>query len=409
MSTPTPPPTGPEAAGPEPAGDVASAQPAGGSGLPPAAGSSGANPGLPPATGSSDVGPALPPPLPGSLPPSSSALPEPATYPLEPIDPPKIGDFWPTARLTATEAGVAYLAHETGGSDVMVVLLSQGASQDPAARDRLAGQVDHMDIDTVIARGGLDQAGGRLKEKFRDEADAPRVEEASTVRPAHAEAAHDQTGAQNGAADGAAIASSPWVALAFDHTDRAVDEARRVLEEVGLDRVPQQGRVAGPDYRLHWSDQSSPGLVRVWPLPWPGRHDRGGRLTILASWLLMILLAAIAILIAILIFSQAPQTSPPPPIPPTATPTDQQSGGGSPPPSGSPSESQSPPPSSGSPSPSSGSPSPSSGSPSPSSGSPSPSSGSPSPSSASPSSSGGGGGSGQPSGSQGSPSPISRL
>jgi hypothetical protein len=267
---------------------------------------------------------------------------------------------------------VAYLAvadHAT--APVMVLLLSQGAAEDPAARDRFAGQVDRLDIDTVIARGGLGQDTEPLGDKFRGETDAPQ-------------------GAN-------LVVQAPWVALAFDQTTRAVDEAKRVFAAVDLGPLPQQGTPAGPDYRLHWTDRFGPGLTRVWPLPWPGRRERGGRLTILASWLLMLLLAAVAVLIAILIFSQAPQTPPPPPIPTTSTETSTAS----PPP-----DSASPSPSSASPSPSSASPSPSSASPSPSSASPSPSSASPSPTTASPSPSG----SGSPDETAGgSPTPPSRL
>lgn len=234
------------------------------------------------------------------------------TYPLFAVDPPKIGDFWPAARLAATQSGVAYLAYEDNATaPVMVILLSQGAADDPAARDRFAGQVDRMDIDTVIARGGLEQDQGPLGSKFRSESDDPQGVDS--------------------------FVQAPWVALGFDNSPRAVEEAARVLRAVDLDQLPPQGAPAGPDYRLHWSDRIAPGLTRVWPLPWPGRRDRGGRLTILASWLLMLLLAAIALLIVILIFSRAPQTPPPPPIPPTATATSSQSQ--SPPPSQSPSES----------------------------------------------------------------------
>ena len=323
------------------------------------------------------------------------------TYPLDPVDPPKIGDFWPSARLVAAPSGVAYLAYEAGATaPVMVILLSQGASEDPAARDRFAGQVDLMDIDTVIARGGLEQDQGRLGAKFRSEADDPQGIDSVT--------------------------QSPWVALAFDQTSRAVDEASRVLSEVDLNLLPQQGTPSGPDYRLHWSDRVAPGLTRVWPLPWPGRRDRGGRLSILASWLLMVLLAATAILIAILIFSKAPETPPPPPIPSQAQSPPPQTG--SPPPeSGSPSSSssESPPPESASPSQSStesssssasASQSPSSESASPSSASSSPSSASASPSpsgtqsaSASPTPTTGSPGPGEGSGGGGSPSPPSRL
>ena len=300
----------------------------------------------------------------------------PRLSPLWRDDPPKVGDFWLDARLSAAPSGVAYVAHDDQSTSVMLILLSEGAAADPAARDRLGGEVDKLHIDTVIARGGRGQSEGRLGHRSRDEADDP-------VGP-----------------DDPPLA--PWVALAYDGSAAALAEADRILAAVELSRLPLQGTPSGPGYRLHWIDHTRPGVSRLWPLPWPGRNDRAGWLSILASWLLMMALAALAVLIAILIFQQAPQTSPPPPVPPTGSPPPTD---GSPPPSASPS------PDSASPSPgessASGSPSPSSGSPSPSgseSGSPSPSpgessqSGEPSP-----------GGSESPSGAPGSPTPNSRL
>ena len=293
--------------------------------------------------------------------------------PLLPTDPPKIGDFWLDSRLLAAASGVTYLAHDELGTVVMLVLLSSGAAEDAAARDRLAGQVNGMHIDTVVARGGQGQHEGRLAHKFRSEDDDPV---AAGQQPL-----------------------APWVALAYDGTAGASGEAQRLLDEISLARLPQQGQPSGPDYALHWIDRVQPGLSRLWPLPWPGRHDRAGRVSILASWLVMILIAMLAILLAILMFSQSPPSQAPPPLPTT------------PPPS---SQSGSPPPPSGSPSPESGSPSPQSASPSPSSssGSPSPSgSESASPSqSASPSPSNSGGPSGSESPSQaGAPTTNSRL
>ena len=265
--------------------------------------------------------------------------------PLLPTDPPKIGDFWLDSRLLATPSGVTYLAHNEVGTVVMLVLLYSGASEDAAARDRLAGQVNAMHIDTVVARGGQGQHEGRLAHRFRSEDDDPVA------------AGQQQL--------------APWVALAYDGTSGASAEAQRLLDEISLARLPQQGQPSGPDYALHWIDRIQPGLSRLWPLPWPGRHDRAGRVSILASWLVMILIAMLAILMAILLFSQSPQSQAPPPLPTTPPPSSQS---GSPPPSASPSpQSASPTPQSASPSPSSGSPSPS-GSTSPSdSGSPSPS------------------------------------
>ncbi|MBI4898907.1 MAG: hypothetical protein HY829_00310 [Actinobacteria bacterium] len=263
--------------------------------------------------------------------PSGSDEPYVESSPLLPTDPPRIGDYWLDSRLVASPSGIAYLAHDPLGAVVMLVLLSAGAAEDAAARDRLAGQVNAMHIDTVVARGGQGQDEGRLAHKFRSEADDPV---AAGQQPL-----------------------APWVALAYDGTPAAAAEARRLLDEISLAHLPPLGQASGPDYALHWIDRVQPGLSRLWPLPWPGRHDRAGRVSIAASWLLMILIAMLAILMAILMFSQSPPSQAPPPLPTTPPPS---SASGSPPPSGSPSpESASPSPQSASPSQSSGSPSPS--------------------------------------------------
>jgi hypothetical protein len=279
----------------------------------------------------------------------------PRLLPLLPSDPPKVGDFWLDARLTASPSGVAYIGHDDANTATLLILLSEGAAADAGARDRLAGTVNKLHIDTVIARGGAGQDNGRLGRRFRDESDDPSI--------------------------GADAPATPWVALAYDASPESAAEADRILNEVDLSTLAEQGSPAGPDYRLHWLDASRPGIARVWPLPWPGRHDRSGWLSILVSWLLMLLLCALAVLIAILIFQQSGTEQPPPPVPTTASPSPQ---------------SASPSPQSASPSPQSASPSPQSASPSPQSASPSPQSASPSPQSASPSAGG-------------SPTPNSRL
>lgn len=253
---------------------------------------------------------------------------EPLLHPLLRVDPPKVGGWWLDARLGATPSGVAYTAHAEAGEHVMVVMLSEGATADPAAVDRFAGTVDRMHIDTVLARGGRGQAGGRLGHKHVSPTDTPLAPDSTP--------------------------EASWVALAWDGSPAAVAEAHRVLAEVDLSWLPPKGTPSGPDYQLPWVDKVAPGLVRQWPLPWPGRSDRAGWLSILISWLIMMLLMALAVLIAILIFQATPPQSPPPPVPTSASGT----GGGT-----------------GSPSPQSGSPSPQSGSPSPASGSPEPSPG----------------------------------
>ena len=249
--------------------------------------------------------------------------------PLVGDDPPRVGDFWLDARLTWAPSGVAYLGHGLDDTPVMIVLLSEGAANDAAARDRLAGEVNQLHADTVVARGGHGQHEGRLGHRFRSEDDDP-------VGP-----------------DDAPLA--PWVALAYDGSPAAIAEANRILASVQLARLAPKGNPSGPDYQLDWIDKEKPGLWRLWPLPWPGRHDRAGWITILVSWLLMILLAATALLIAVLLFQNQPPQPPQPPVPTNASQSSSPQSGS--PTSGSPTSGS---PSSGSPS-SSGS---SSGSPS---------------------------------------------
>jgi hypothetical protein len=250
--------------------------------------------------------------------------------PLLPEDPPKVGDFWLDARLSATPAGIAFTGHDAANTPAMVILLSEGAAADAAARSRFAGEINALHIDTVLARGGHGQDTGRLARKFRAGDDDP-------VTP-----------------DGRLVA--PWAALVYDGTPAATEQANQILDAVEIATLPPQGAPAGPDYQQYWINRVRPGLARLWPLPWPGRFDRAGWRTILVSWLLMVLLAALAVLIAILIFRNEPPESPPPPTGSSAS----QSG---PPQSGSP---QSGSPQSGSPQSPGPSGSPSTGSPGPS-------------------------------------------
>ena len=220
-------------------------------------------------------------------------------FPLLREDPVRVGDFWIDSRLAESPAGVVYSAHADGSDPVMLIHLRDGAASDPAARARFSGEINAMHIDTVVARGGQGQDEGRMAVRFRDEDDDPIV---ASHRPL-----------------------APWVALAFSGSPAAVAEAQRVLAAVDLVHTPQLGSPAGPDFQMHWWQNIRPGTWRMWPLPWPGRKDRAGWLTLLASFLLMLLLAAIAVLLAILVFQNQQKVSPPAPVPSSAS----ASGGGS--------------------------------------------------------------------------------
>lgn len=224
--------------------------------------------------------------------------------PLLPSDPVRIGDFWLEGRLTANAAGIAFRAKADGkahltrgqklaeGAPAIVVQLLDGSANDKAARDRFSGYVNHLHIDDVLARGGHEQDEGRLGRKFLSEDDDPVDPDSEPL--------------------------APWVALAFDGDPRQAQRAYELLETVALTNVPPTGRPAGPDYELPWVRRVWPGLNRVWPLPWPGRYDRAGWLSILVSWLLMVLIAATAVLIAIYVFKDASKQLPPSPVPSNA-------------------------------------------------------------------------------------------
>lgn len=255
--------------------------------------------------------------------------------PLLPSDPPRVGPYWLDARICTLPSGTAYLAHDDADNLATVVRLSEGAAGDAAARDRLAGLVNKLHIDTVLARGGEGQDQGRWARKFLSE---------------HGLAAHDD------------IPEAPWVALARTGTDADTVLAEHLLAEVQLNLLPPQGTPSGPTYRHYWLNRARPGLTKVWPLPWPGRHERAGWVSLLVSWLL----AALLLLVAMLMVWQLFKDMPPPPPPPQPPPNSQSpsEGGGSPPPTGSPSANSTDS-SSASPSPSTGSGSPSSASASP--------------------------------------------
>ena len=225
-----------------------------------------------------------PPPTPSSPAGTGEVFPPPPYgAPLLPDDPPIIGGFWLDGRLAARASGIAFLAHEGAQPPVMLIVLSQGAAEDAAARDRLAGEVNKMHADTVIARGGANQDDGRLADKYRADADEPIPTDDIPV--------------------------APWVALAYDGTVDAIAEADRVLRSVDLSSTPPLGTMRGPSFQLPWVTRTKPGNWRRWPMPWPQRTDRASWVSILVSWLLMLVIAALALLIIVLLFQNAPPPS----------------------------------------------------------------------------------------------------
>ncbi|MSS45673.1 hypothetical protein FYJ43_06375 [Cutibacterium sp. WCA-380-WT-3A] len=263
----------------------------------------------------------------------------PEAIPLQSSDPPRVDEFWLDARALATPSGTVFFAHDDDGQAVLVIVLSHGAAGDPASWDRLAGEVNHLHSETVIARGGAGQNTGRL---------------AGLYRPV--------TGP-----DEDAQLVAPWVALVNDGSPAAVAESRRILDAVDMSVVSGFPPAAGPNFRLHWIDDTATGLVRTWPLPWPGRRDKAGWSTTVVAWLLTLFIALTGLLIAVLLFQNVPPTPPPPPVPTSGSSSSSANSSSSPTPGRSSGQSSSPSSSSNSASPSKGQ-SPSSASKTPSTG-----------------------------------------
>jgi len=208
-----------------------------------------------------------------------------------------IGGFWLDGRLAARASGIAFLAHEgypspppgaasqqtAEAAPVMLIVLSQGAAEDAAARDRLAGEVNKMHAETVIARGGANQDEGRLAAKYRADKDEPIPSDDSPA--------------------------APWVALAYDGSVDAIAEADRVLRSVDLSSTPPLGTMRGPSFQLPWISRTKPGNWHRWPLTWPRRTDRASWVSVLVAWLLMLVIAALALLLIILLFQIPPPPS----------------------------------------------------------------------------------------------------
>ena len=147
-------------------------------------------------------------------------------------------------------AGVAFTAHDDQDTPAMVILLSEGAAADAAARDRLAG------ASTRCTSTPCSPAAGTVRTTAGSAASSAR-EDDDPVAP-----------------DDRLVA--PWVALAYDGSPGRGGRGRAgAATRCSSPACAPQGTPSGPDFTHYWIDQVQPGLARLWPLPWPGRFDPG--------------------------------------------------------------------------------------------------------------------------------------
>ncbi len=226
----------------------------------------------------------------------------PDVLPLLPEDPPRVGDFWLRARLGANAAGYLYTASDDTGRDAVVAMMTEGSADDAAARDRFVTAVDELPPEVVLAHNDADDDDLALWVAL------------GPIRPD----------------DGSSAAA--------DEQLIAERRGEDVLSAVLMDRVPQLGRLRGPDFRHYWENRRRPGLFRIWPLPWPSALRPASWLALILSLVTMAIIMVLAILIAWLLFRNSPEVEPEPVIPTpsntitvTVTPTTPPPGtGGSP-------------------------------------------------------------------------------
>ncbi|POM22628.1 Serine/threonine-protein kinase AfsK [Actinomadura rubteroloni] len=195
--------------------------------------------------------------------------------PLPPGDPGVLGPFRLSARLSESAAGIVFVGVDGAGRRASVAVLSSGAAEDAAARDRFRAAI------RAELPGGPGESSGGAAPVVAAQPDGP----------------------------------APWVATEFD-TARA--GAERFLRAVLLGAV--DGPRHGPGFRPHWQG-SQPALapppvpVRVPVVPEGGRPERG---LVAATLTLVAVLGVLGLLLAVL-FACEPKASPPPPPPPEPT------------------------------------------------------------------------------------------
>jgi len=214
------------------------------------------------------------------------ALEIPEALPLQPEDPPRVGEFWLRGRLGANAAGYLYTASDEAGRNVVVAMMTEGSADDAAARDRFVYAVDDLPEEAVLGHNDADDDDLALW---------------VAVGPIRED-------------DGSSAASD----------ERLIAERRgeEILSAVLMDRIPQPGKLRGPDFRHYWENRRRPGLFRIWPLPWPNALRPPSWWALGFALLTMAVIMALAVFLAWLLFRHAAPLEPEPVIPtPTGTTT----------------------------------------------------------------------------------------
>lgn len=225
--------------------------------------------------------------------------------PLPPGDPVQLGPFRLSARLSESAAGIVYLGVDSEGRRASVAVLTRGAAEDAAARDRFRAA-----INAAVPSG---RAG---------------------VPPGAPSGGPGDAGSGSGPGGPAPVVAAqpdgpaPWVATAYE-PDRP--GAERFLEPVafrGAGRGWWGGRRRGPQFQPYWEGSGEPALERPEAAPGvvPGRpgESPGERPPERSLVAVVLGLAGVLLVLSLLmgvLFACQPEATEPPPPPPEPTPT----------------------------------------------------------------------------------------
>lgn len=221
--------------------------------------------------------------------------------PLPDGDPTQVGPFRLTARLEESAAGVVYLAVDEGGRSVSLAVLTKGAAEDAAARDRFSAAV----------RAAMPSQG------------VPGVP-LSVWAPAEARRPEGEPRVVAAQPDG----SAPWVAVGYEPGRPGAGRFLDAVLFTGSFRDRWVGGRRGPQFQPYWAGSRELAAVataaprtagEAGPVgPGPVPRSLASAVVGLAGMLVIL-----AVLLAVL-FACRPVAKEPPPPPPTDVPSSRE-------------------------------------------------------------------------------------
>lgn len=224
-------------------------------------------------------------------------------------DPTRLGPFRLTARLDETAAGIVFLGVGDDGRTVSVAVLTKGAAEDAAARDRFRAAVVAA-LDRPGAGGPVGGSGAH------GSVWAPAASRGAGGLAEGGDAA-PVVGAQP---DGPA----PWVATAYEPGRPGAERFLEAVSFSGSFLGRQRGLRRGPHFQPYWAGSREPAMAGTSRTLAPGEAPTEVKpvpRSVAAAVLSLAALLGVLALLMLVLFSCRPAVEPLPPPPPTDEPS----------------------------------------------------------------------------------------